>query len=321
MLTKTRRMLPDSPPVGLGVIGLGAKMSHGGIYAVEFKTELAHCPLYAGCLQSALDGVGKASVLVSNDPDELYSCMSRYPQINLDGGIETGNLQIFVMQPEFQKNMFRFGVDSFVYELSQFDLAENSFLIIDQAESFLTLDVEALAKEQLISLSAWMQDKSVICLLGFSSIDERQSIVLSSLREHLKGVASIGRVRGHLELAFDHWQSTDENLTGEVYRLAVTGDAFLNVVHQGVEQEHFVPFTAPQNHALRHGQDEHSIDQGNLQLVDAQVASVDPVVEEAQPVFSEVVRPFNKYMYVGRGHSSHAGKAAVPRARRAVGSR
>ena len=335
-------MASELPQVGLGVLGLDTAMVHGGIYAVEMKTQLAHCPLYAGCMQSALQGLGKASLLVSKDPEDLYSCMSRYPQLDLAGNLEHGHLQIFVMQPEFQKNMFRFGVDSFVNELNQFDLPENSFLIIDEAQNFLTLDVAALAQEQLMTLSKWMKQKSVTCLLGFSSINEHQSAVLTMLKDHLSGKAAIGRVRGHLELTFGHWQSADEQLDAETYRLAITADEFLDVVHKDAEQEEFAPFTAPLDHALRREhEDVHSAAEplqfaqwvaSESNQVTKTAAGADslrdvraPVelasTEEVNTVLTPEVRPFHKFMYAGSAPLAHAGRAAVPKARRAVAAR
>lgn len=233
MLGENRQPVSALPPVNLGVRGLGglsAEMVPGGIYALEARMTTARYPLFAGCLASALQSVGTASVVVPSKPEMFVERLAEYSELDVTDHLENGDLQIYVMQPEFQKKMFRFGAGSFVNELERFGVAPNSFLIFDQADDLLALHDVGMALEQMDALAKWFRERSITCLLVFSRIAEDQAWALDALMDSMTGIASIGGSGDGLELTSKYWRSPEGTIAATTYRLGNTADGYYEVV-------------------------------------------------------------------------------------------
>jgi cellulose biosynthesis protein BcsE len=251
MLDKNDDLAIALPTVNLGVRGLAdlsGDMVSGGIYALEAKMTSARFPLFAGCLASALSGLGLATVIVPSKPEAIVERMSQYPELDVPARLEVDDLKVFVMQPEFQKKMFRFGAGSFVRELEELAIPPKSFLIFDQADDLLALHDVGLALEQMDALSKWFREKSITCLLVFSRVAEEQSWALDALMDSMTGIASIGGHGEGLELTSKYWRSPEGTIAATSYRLGNTSDGYYEVVAKEepkVRIEQVLPVVAP----------------------------------------------------------------------------
>ncbi len=208
--------------VGLGIQGLSnltASMMDGGLYVLVAELPSARFPLLAGGLESALRANRTCNVVVQNNPELFIRRVESFDCFNASELMGTNQLNFFVMQDEFSKKMFRFGADSFVKELEQFEIAENSYLLFDQADELLSLHDISLALDQIDVLSKWFAQRKVTALLVFSRSTSEHAGTINALMDHLTGIARLSGDRDGLEITFDYWQSPEGTITARNYPL------------------------------------------------------------------------------------------------------
>lgn len=213
---------PMAPVVRIGVRGLPNltdNMTTGGLYVLIAATPSARFPILAGSLGSALSDDLPCTVIVPVNPELFVQRIESFGHLNLSEVIANERLQIFVMQDEFPKKMFRFGTESFLKELEEFKVLENSYLIFDQADELLSLHDISLALEQIDVLKKWFEARKVTALLVFSRATEAHSGTINALMDSLTGIVRLGGDRNGLELTFDYWQSPDGTIAARNYRL------------------------------------------------------------------------------------------------------
>ena len=208
--------------VGIGIQGLPnltASMMNGGLYVLVAELPSARFPLLAGGLESALRANQTCNVIVHNNPELFIRRVESFDCFNASELIATNQLNFFVMQDEFSKKIFRFGADSFVKELEQFEIPENSYLLFDQADELLSLHDISLALDQIDVLSKWFAQHKVTALLVFSRSTSEHSGTINALMDHLTGIARLSGDRDGLEITFDYWQSPEGTITARNYPL------------------------------------------------------------------------------------------------------
>ncbi|TAG35640.1 MAG: hypothetical protein EAZ34_03005 [Polaromonas sp.] len=214
--------MSETSNISIGIQGLpnlSANMMSGGLYVLVAELPSARFPLLAGGLASALKANQTCSVIVHSNPELFIRRVESFDCFNTAELMAVNRLNFFVMQDEFSKKIFRFGTDSFVKELEQFDIPENSYLLFDQADELLSLHDISLALDQIDVLSKWFAQRKVTSLLVFSRSTSEHSGTINALMDHLTGIARLSGDRDGLEITFDYWQSPEGTITARNYPL------------------------------------------------------------------------------------------------------
>lgn len=202
-----------------GLTNLVDSMGHGGVYVLIAETPSARFPLLAGSLASAIQDGLVCTVVIPAEPEQFIQRIESYGSLSAHELLIENRLQLFVMQDEFSKNMFRAGAEGFVDELDFFEIPENSYLLFDQADELLSLHDLSLALDQVDVLRKWAAQKRVTMLLVFSRATGARAGVLNALMDNLTGIARLGADKDGLELIFDYWQSQEGTVAARNFRL------------------------------------------------------------------------------------------------------
>jgi cellulose biosynthesis protein BcsE len=229
------------PAVRLGIHGLPNLtncMNPGGLYAMIAETPPARFPILATSLTSAIaDGI-PCSVVVPAHPEQFVERIRSFGQLDMNALLTAGHLNVFEMQAEFPKKMFRFGADSFVRELEQlFDVPNNSFMLFDQADELLALHDITLALDQIDILRKWFEDHNITALLVFSRANAAHIATINALMDSLTGMSRLGSDKNGLELVFDYWQSPEGTIAGRGYPLVRLESGIYEATSRPVAEE------------------------------------------------------------------------------------
>lgn len=213
-------MAPPLMRLGIqGLPNLTDSMNPGGLYILIAETPSARFPIVAKTLVNAINQTVACSVIVHSNPESFLQRVDSFGHLNTPELLASNRLQLFEMQEEFSKKIFRFGADSFSKELEQFNIPQNSYLIFDQADELLGLHDLSLALEQVDILGKWFSRNRITGLLIFSRTTEAHAGVLNALMDNLSGIARLGADKDGLELTFDYWQSPEGSIAGRNFRL------------------------------------------------------------------------------------------------------
>ena len=223
---------PISPVARIGVRGLPNlvdSMVSGGMYVLIAQTPSARFPLLAASLANAVTDGLACTVIVPTEPELFIQRVESYGDLNVHELLAANRLQLFVMQDEFSKKMFRVGAEGFVEELEHFEIPENSYVLFTQADDLLSLHDLSQALDQVDVLRKWAAQKRVTMLLVFSRATETQASTLNALMDNLTGIARLGADKDGLELTFDYWQSQEGAIAARNYRLATLDSGLYEV--------------------------------------------------------------------------------------------
>ena len=213
---------PISPAVQLAIRGLDNltnNMVGGGLYVLIAETPSARFPILAGSLGKAFKDGLSCTVIVPSNPESFIQRIESFDKSITPDLITNKRLQMFVMQDDFSKTVFRYGAEGFVKELDHFEIPESSYLIFDQADELLSLHDVSLSLDQVDVIGKWLTERQITALLVFSRVTEAHSSTLNALMDNLTGIARLGGNRDGLELTFDYWQSPDGTVAAKNYRL------------------------------------------------------------------------------------------------------
>lgn len=216
-------MATEGPIVRLGLRGLDNltnNMIGGGLYVLVAETPSARFPLLANSLGSAIREGLKCTVIVPANPESFLQRIQSFDRSISADVIASRRLELFVMQDDFAKTVFRYGAEGFVKELDYFEIPTQSYLIFDQADELLSLHDISLAMEQVDIIGKWLQQQQITALLSFSRVSEADADTINALMDNLTGIARLGGGRGGLELTFDYWQSPDGTVAAKNYHLS-----------------------------------------------------------------------------------------------------
>lgn len=202
----------NMPVVRVGVSGLPNLtdcMTVGGTYVLVAETPSARFPLLASSLSNALDEGFPCTVIVPANPEQFIQRVDSFVAFDAVELIASNRLQLFVMQDEFSKAMFRFGAEALALEMEEFGIPEDSYLVFDQADELLSLHDISLALEQISVLGKWFAQRRITAFLVFSRVTEANSGTINAIMDNLSGIARLGGDKEGLELTFDYWQSPE----------------------------------------------------------------------------------------------------------------
>ncbi len=229
-----------TPAARIGIRGLPNltdNMMVGGLYVLIAETPSARFPILAGSLACAVEDGLMCTVVVPAEPELFIQRMESYGDLQVSGLLATNRLQFFITQEEFSKKMFRFGADSFVRELEQYEIPANSYLVFNQADDLLSLHDISQALDQLDILRKWCAQQKVTILLVFSRATETESSTLNALMDNLTGIARLGSNKDGLELTFDYWQSPEGTIAARNYRLVTLDSGLYEVSNKVATQQ------------------------------------------------------------------------------------
>ncbi|MFM1980252.1 MAG: hypothetical protein RLZ68_1517 [Pseudomonadota bacterium] len=211
-----------TPPVRIGIAGLPNltnNMVPGGLYVLVAETPAARFPLLASTFSTALKDGRRCGVILSGNPEHFVQRMESLGGVSATRALLNKQLQLFVTQEEFPKKMFRFGADSFVRELENFDITEGCYLVFDQADDLISLHDISLAQEQFDTLGKWLMQRQVTALLVFLRVTETDAATLNALMDGMTGIVRLGADEDGLRLAFDYWQSPEGTVAARTYQV------------------------------------------------------------------------------------------------------
>ncbi len=215
-------LAPISPAVQLAIRGLDNltnNMVGGGLYVLIAETPSARFPILAGSLGKALKDGLSCTVIVPSNPESFIQRVESFDKSITSDLITNKRLQLFVMQDDFSKTVFRYGAEGFVKELDHFEIPESSYLIFDQADELLSLHDVSLSMDQVDVIGKWLHERQITALLVFSRVTEAHSSTINAMMDSLTGITRLGGNRDGLELTFDYWQSPDGTVAAKNYRL------------------------------------------------------------------------------------------------------
>lgn len=233
-------LAPTVPVVRIGIRGLTNltnNMIGGGLYVLIAETPSARFPMLAGSLGSALKEGLACTVIVPANPEQFLQRIESFDSSITPELITANRLQLFVMQDDFSKTMFRYGAEGFVKELEHFGIPENSYLIFDQADELLSLHDISLALDQVDVLRKWLEQRQVTMLAFFSRVTEAHSGTINALMDNLTGIARLGGDKEGLELTFDYWQSPEGTIAARNYRLTTLDSGLYEATTQAAPVE------------------------------------------------------------------------------------
>lgn len=222
-------MDPKNPAIRLFVSDLPETtdaMIPGGVYALIADTPPARFPVLAASLAGAVDRGVTATLLVATPPKTFIDRLTQVGFLAAESALETGRFQVFQLQEDFNKKMFRFGAEAFLNELDHFRLPAQSYLVIDQADELLSLHDISLALEQAEALGHWAKKLKVTVLLIFTRVAAAPTSMatLTGLMDYLSGMVRLGGHQDGLDLTFEYWQSPDSTIAAKVYGLSILED-------------------------------------------------------------------------------------------------
>ncbi len=202
-----------------GLPELTDSLINGGLYVLLAETASARFPMLASSLASGLDRGLNCRLLLQQNPESLVQRLQSYGNLNIHQAIQERQLQLFTLQDEFAKKLFRFGAEAFVKELEHFAFPDGAYVVFDQADELLALHDVLIALEQVEVLKKWTQAHQITFLLVLTRTSGAQVGTLNALMDNLTGIARLGAQRHGLELTFDYWQSNEGTTAGRSFNL------------------------------------------------------------------------------------------------------
>lgn len=214
--------LTDVAMINLGVPGLPSltdSLLVGGLYLLIAETASARFPILATSLSAALARGVQCRIVMPQNPEIFIQRLESFGNLSVAQGIESQQLQLFTMQDEFAKKMFRYGAEAFVKELDHYEFPDGSYVLFDQADDLLSLHDVALALDQVVVLRKWALEHQVTVFLILTRVTEAHTSTINALMDDLTGIVRLGASRNGLELSFDYWQSPEGTIAGRSYML------------------------------------------------------------------------------------------------------
>jgi len=215
--------MTETAMISLGVPGLPSLTDGlvvGGLYLLIAETASARFPILAASLSAGLGRGTKCRIVLPQNPEVFIQRLESFGNLSVLQGIEDHQLQLFTMQDEFSKKMFRYGAEAFVRELEHYEFPDGSYVVFDQADDLLSLHDVALALDQVDVLRKWALEHQVTVLLVLTRVNESQASTINALMDDLTGIARLGASRNGLELSFDYWQSPEGTIAGRSFLLS-----------------------------------------------------------------------------------------------------
>lgn len=200
-------------------------LTKGGIYSIRVESAPTRMSLISHALLINLGRGIHCTLATRLTLEEFLSHLDRKRAEIFLNAIEKRKLFVFSMVGDYSKNLFRFGPERFLYELEQFKVPDDSFIVIDHADALFTFEDRAIAATQARTYRQWMQKTGNIALFLFLHADGNQShhAYFQNLSDYFSGLAGLYISREGLELGVDFW-SLQRGIIMAKHLAVTTGD-------------------------------------------------------------------------------------------------
>ena len=182
-------------------------LTKGGIYSIRIESPPTRLSLVIHALYlNLVRGIHCTLVTRLSLEEFLAHADQKKAEFFLEA-IEKRKLFVFSMLGDYAKNLFRFGPERFLYELEQFKVPNDGFIVIDHADSLFTVDDRAIAGNQARTYREWMKKNRNIALFLFLHVSANESHhgYFQSMSDHFSGLAGLYIGRDGLEVGVDFW--------------------------------------------------------------------------------------------------------------------
>lgn len=206
-------------------------LTKGGIYSIRIESAPTRMSLISHALLINLGRGVHCTLATRLTLEEFLSHLDRKRAEILLNAIEKRKLFVFSMVGDYSKNLFRFGPERFLYELEQFKVPDDSFIVIDHADALFTFEDRAIAATQARTYRQWMQKTGNISLFLFLHSDGKQShhAYFQNLSDYFSGLAGLYISREGLELGVDFWSLQRGTIMAKHLAVTTGDDGQLNV--------------------------------------------------------------------------------------------
>jgi tetratricopeptide (TPR) repeat protein len=202
----------------------GAGLRCGAVYAIGIETAAARMPLLSASLQAALRADRPCVLITRLSPEEepLAAVLAHTRQmVGANRGDDTNRLQVFSAVGDYTVNLFLYGVDRYLQELDQFEVAPGSLLLIDEADDLYTPHDHGALIQQARAYQAWCK-RNQHTMLQLHLRTSAQHPMMEGNQAAAQYLSGIARAISHpegLRIAIDFWESTACLRTGTMIPL------------------------------------------------------------------------------------------------------
>jgi hypothetical protein len=208
-----------------------ARLSSGMIYSLACDQQAVRLPLAAGALAASLR-TGKPCALVTPGDPAMFLRKARLTGFDLGEHARSGNLSLFQLAAEADKQMFRAGPEAFLRELELNLGAGANLVVLDQADAlFMLSDPRASAEAAQLYLR-WVaqHEHTLLALFAPSAMAPREYLVLRRVAENFAGFAVARSSYGGGTLDVRHWFAHDGASPRECFALRLNGSGVWRAV-------------------------------------------------------------------------------------------
>ena len=223
----------------IGIRGLEGSpaehMEQGAAYALDADVSSLRLPVVGACVADALEAGLSCTLVVRSKPDTYLQQLNTPAKFDAVSTIARRQLNVFVMQDEFQKKLFQAGPERMLNELIQSGVPDGSLVVFEHAADLLNLYDPKLAIAQVEAISAWCAKHRIVGLIVFSSVYGRDVVPPEALLDSMSGLACLEQYDSGLRIRFPYWKSGGNLTTGLSAHLSLGGDGYFVASPLGTE--------------------------------------------------------------------------------------
>ena len=210
--------LHQSPWVTFGINALdhpvARNLEPGRVYGLLTDLPSIRYPLLNSMVAGTLASGMPCTLTMATRPEHYLQQLCSPVRFDVNEAFDKRQLNVFVMQEEFQKKMFQIGIDRMLVELDRFGVELGSLVVFDHASVLLNMYDLAIATQQLDAVSAWAEARGHTVLMVFSEGQNANWINPRALLDSLHGISSLEDTPGGLQLRFPYWRFRDGVCSG-----------------------------------------------------------------------------------------------------------
>ncbi len=245
-----RAVAPGTIPGGKATACLGldnvpariGRLSPGMIYSLACDQQAVRLPLAGGALAASLV-TGKPCALVTPGDPAMFLRKARLAGFDLAEYARSGELALFQLAAEADKQMFRAGPEGFLRELEMNLPGDGTFVVLDQADAVFMLSDPRASAEAADLYLRWIaeHDHTLLALFAPSAMAPRDYLTLRRVAENFAGFAVARSSYGGGTLDLRHWFAQDGASPRECFALRLHGSGAWRAVAEATAPNELPP--------------------------------------------------------------------------------
>lgn len=224
---------PTRPAACLGLDNLPdriARLSRGMIYSLACDQQAVRLPLAARALAASLR-IGQPCVLVTAGDPAMFLRKARLAGIDLGAHARGGDLAVFQLAADADKQTFREGPQAFLRELELNIPAPGAFVVLDEADAVFALADPRSSTDAAKAYVQWTtaHDHTLLALFAPSAMAPREYLALRRAAENFAGFAVARAGYGGGTLDVRHWFTLEGASPRELFALRLHGEGAVRV--------------------------------------------------------------------------------------------